>query len=65
EFLNFANENEVDEDKEGLDYANAKIKVLIKAYIGRNLYDDKGFYPILLPSDSVFMKALDLIENPG
>ncbi|RLD50716.1 MAG: peptidase S41, partial [Bacteroidetes bacterium] len=28
EFLNFANENEVDEDKEGLDYANEKIKVL-------------------------------------
>ncbi len=64
EFLNFATENEVEDDKEGLDYAKEKIEVLIKAYIGRNLYDDKGFYPILLPSDSVFIKALDLIENP-
>jgi carboxyl-terminal processing protease len=64
EFLDFTKENEMEKDDEGLNFAIEKIKILIKAYIGRNLYDDKGFYPILLPSDSVFVKALDLIENP-
>ncbi|NOX47194.1 MAG: S41 family peptidase [Chlorobi bacterium] len=64
-FVDFAIENGVEKDTEGLRFANEKIKVLIKAYIGRNLYDDKGFYPVLLPSDSVFIKALELIENPA
>jgi carboxyl-terminal processing protease len=63
-FVDFAIENGVEKDIEGLRFANEKIKVLIKAYIGRNLYDDKGFYPVLLPSDSVFIKALELIEKP-
>ncbi len=64
-FVDFAIENGVEKDTEGLRFANEKINVLIKAYIGRNLYDDKGFYPVLLPSDSVFVKALQLIENPA
>ena len=64
-FEDFTIENGVEKDTEGLRYAKEKIKVLIKAYIGRNLYDDKGFYPVLLPSDSVFVKALELIEKPA
>ena len=64
-FEDFTIENGVENDTEGLRYANEKIKVLIKAYIGRNLYDDKGFYSVLLPSDSVFVKALELIEKPA
>ncbi len=62
-FLKFSNENDIETDEEGLAYAKEKIETLIKAYISRNLFDDKGFYPVLLPSDSVFVKALHLLEN--
>ncbi|RLD51306.1 MAG: hypothetical protein DRJ05_18545 [Bacteroidetes bacterium] len=63
-FLKYSVENDVETDKEGLAYAKGKIETLIKAYISRNLFDDKGFYPVILPSDSVFIKALQLFENP-
>ncbi len=35
-----------------------KIKELLKAFIARNLFDDKGFYPIYLRTDKTFEKAL-------
>jgi carboxyl-terminal processing protease len=38
-----------------------KIKTLLKAYIGRNLLDDAGFYPIYHEVDKIFLIALDTL----
>ena len=38
-----------------------KIKILLKAYIGRNLLDDAGFYPVYHEVDKVFQVALDTL----
>jgi carboxyl-terminal processing protease len=38
-----------------------KIKILLKAYIGRNLLDDEGFYPIYHEVDKIFLIALDTL----
>jgi carboxyl-terminal processing protease len=59
----YAQKNGVKEDKEGLKYASDKIRILMKAFIGRNLYDDKGFYPIYHQLDKTFLKALDLLQK--
>lgn len=37
-----------------------KIKTWLKALIGRNLYQDEGFYPILNKEDKVIQRALEL-----
>ena len=40
-----------------------KIKILLKAYIGRNLLDDAGFYPIYHDVDKIFQVALDTLKK--
>jgi carboxyl-terminal processing protease len=43
--------------------SEAKIKILLKAYIGRNLLDDACFFPIYHEVDNIFLVALDTITN--
>jgi carboxyl-terminal processing protease len=40
-----------------------KIKILLKAFIGRNLLDDAAFYPIYHEVDKIFLVALDTISK--
>jgi carboxyl-terminal processing protease len=49
-------------DKEVRD-SEKKIKILLKAYIGRNLLDDAAFYPIYHDVDKIFQVALDTIRK--
>ncbi len=63
ELVAYAEKNGVEKDKEGLHYAKAKISTLLKAYISRNIYDDKGFYPIFLSIDKTFIEALTFLNN--
>jgi carboxyl-terminal processing protease len=55
---------------EGISYTNKelrdskeKIRTLLKAYIGRNLLDDAGFYPVYHEVDKIFQVALDTIRK--
>jgi len=40
-----------------------EIKILLKALIGRNIYDNEGFYPVYLKTDPIFNKALEYYTN--
>ena len=42
--------------------AQSQLSELLKSYIARNLYDSKGFYPIFLPTDKTFKKALEVLK---
>lgn len=42
-----------------------KIKILLKAYIGRNLLDDAAFYPIYHEVDKIFQTALNKFKVQG
>lgn len=44
-------------------YSEKKIKILLKAYIGRNLLDDAAFYPVYQQVDKIFQMALDRIKK--
>lgn len=39
------------------------LKLNIKAYIGRSIYGNKGFYPILNVGDEIYVKALELFDK--
>jgi carboxyl-terminal processing protease len=56
--------------KEGLKFtekevrdSEKKIKILLNAYIGRNLLDDAAFYPIYHDVDKIFQIALDTLRK--
>ncbi len=61
-FIEFASENGVQPVKDDLDKSGEIIKLQIKAYIARNILDNKGFYPIWQQLDKTLQKA---IEHPG
>lgn len=64
EFQQFAESKGVPRDPRGLNFVREELGNLIKALIARNLYDEKGFYPIYLRTDKAFLKALEEIGNP-
>lgn len=39
------------------------IELQLHAYIIRNFFDSKGFYPIFLKDDKTMLKAIELLEN--
>jgi carboxyl-terminal processing protease len=43
--------------------AKAHMKLLLKAYIARNIWRDQGFYPIYHQDDEEFQKALQLFDE--
>lgn len=64
EFTRYANKEGVSVNQSGLDFAKKEITNLLKALIARNLYDDKGFYPIYLTTDKTYNKAIMHFKNP-
>ncbi|MBK7666592.1 MAG: S41 family peptidase [Sphingobacteriaceae bacterium] len=44
--------------------SNANLKQLIKALIGRNLYDKDAYYPIINQTDNSLKKAIEVLEKP-
>lgn len=47
-----------DEEKQ---VARRESNILMKAYIGRDLFDDEGFYPIYQEMDEILQKALEVL----
>jgi carboxyl-terminal processing protease len=63
EFISFAEEHGAPYDPKTTPYFENKIKVLLKAYIARNLFDDEGFYPIYHTTDETFLKAIEVLRQ--
>lgn len=63
EMMNYAQDNGVEKDLEGLKVSGKAISNSLKAYIGRNLFSDKGFYPILNEEDQTIDQALEVIKS--
>lgn len=58
-FIEYAVDNGANGNPEEIKFAENKIVALIKANIGRNLFDNEGFYPIYLKIDDVFNEAFN------
>lgn len=61
EFVAYAAQKGVPFDEKGYINSNLVIKTRIKAYIGKRLFQDDGYYPALHETDPVIQKALDLM----
>jgi carboxyl-terminal processing protease len=63
QFIRFAESNGVKRDPQGLKISGETIHIQIKAYIARNILDNKGFYPIWEKIDSTLVYAIDYLEK--
>jgi carboxyl-terminal processing protease len=43
--------------------SKALVKNRFKAYVGRNMFNDEGFYPIYHLQDHTLQKAVELLDN--
>ena len=61
--VKFAEEKGIKQSKEKVAVSKEKIKTLFKAYVGRNILEEKGFYPIYHKIDTTFKKAVYVINH--
>lgn len=62
-FINSTLKSGIKREGKNLAASDARIKVLIKAYIGRNILDNPGFYPLLNSIDETFLKAVSALKT--
>jgi carboxyl-terminal processing protease len=63
QFVQYASENGVKKDPAGLKISGDLISMQIKAYIARNILDNKGFYPIWEKIDTTLKYAIDFLKK--
>ncbi len=62
-FIVFAEKNGVKRDVKGIKVSGVIIDIQLKAYIARNMLDNKGFYPIWKDLDSTLGYAVDYLNK--
>lgn len=63
QFVQFAEESGIRKDPEGLKISTNIIHTQLKAYIARNIIDNKGFYPIWEKIDPTLIQAIDFLKK--
>ncbi len=63
QFVQFAAVNGTKSDRAGLKAAGKRIRIELKAYIARNILDNKGFYPIAAEMDTTLKVAIDYLKK--
>jgi len=63
QFVQFAATNGIKKDPSGLKTSGEIIHTQIKAYIARNILDNKGFYPIWEQIDTTLKYAIDYLKK--
>ncbi len=62
-FVNYAYSKGVAKDDKGVKHSEAKIKVILKAYIARQFWKGNGYYPVMNASDNTVIKAVQVLEK--
>ncbi len=65
EFLRYSESKGLERHPESLAKYGEDVRLTLKALIGRNLYDDAGFYPTYLQRDNDYLEALRVYRNGG
>ncbi len=63
EFQDYISKNGISLDKNSSPEEINKLKILLKANIGRTLFNDEGFYPVYHQVDDAFQKAMEIISE--
>ncbi|MCD4772434.1 MAG: S41 family peptidase [Bacteroidales bacterium] len=63
DLVSYAEAKGIQENKKIISQSKQKIQILLKAYIGRNIYDNEGFYPLYHKIDKGFLKAVEVLSD--
>jgi carboxyl-terminal processing protease len=59
----YVNKNKVDFDAKDFNKSKEYLRVLMKAHLGRQLYDDNAFYKVVNDINEVYLQALNLFTE--
>lgn len=66
EFLTLAEKEEIDiQDSTQIDLTKDHIKMIFKAFIARDLFDNNAFYQIINRNNDIYLKALKILTGPA
>ncbi|HSH65306.1 MAG TPA: hypothetical protein VLB84_05770 [Bacteroidia bacterium] len=63
EFVAYSQKNGIKPVEKRIKISEPLIKLQLKALIARNIWNNKGFYPVLQKEDNVLNKALELFND--
>jgi carboxyl-terminal processing protease len=63
EMVDYGEKNGVPANKEGIKISGDYIKQYIKALIARHLFDDSSYFKIFNEGDSIYEKAIEVLDN--
>jgi len=63
EFIRFAGEKGLKHEGRDLAAADLRTRTMLKAHIGRNLFDNKAYFPVLNTVDPAFQKAVETLKS--
>jgi len=63
EFVALTVKDSIPQNPKLLPVVKTDLELLLKAFISRNLYDDKGFYPLYNKLDKTILKAMELTKK--
>ncbi len=63
DMIKYANSQGVKREGGDFQASDSRARVMIKAYIGRNILDNEGFFPLLNSIDPVFLKSVATIKE--
>ncbi|MFL5753784.1 MAG: S41 family peptidase [Bacteroidia bacterium] len=63
QFYAFAQKNGVPKNEKDLIKSGSYLRLQLKALIGRNLFNNEAFYPVIHQHDKVMQKALDVLSG--
>ena len=63
DFRKTAEQEGVKPDEKGFERSKELIRMIIKALIGRDIYENQTFFKVYNPDDPIFRSALDLIKS--
>ncbi len=63
ELTEYGKKNKVEFDSKDFNKSKEYLRILVKAHLGRQLYDDNAFYKVINDINEVYQQALNLFDE--
>lgn len=63
ELTEYGKKNKVEFDAKGFNKSKDYLRILVKAHLGRQIYDDNAFYKVINDINEVYLQAMNLFEE--
>ena len=63
DLINYSTKNGLKKDETGIKLSSDKIKIYLKANIGKNIFNEDAYYPVIQKVDNTLTKAISVLDT--